>query len=174
MKDDPIAVIIPGEGFPGGPLLDLVTALEAHGLTPLVAAPGRGRWEGTAGSHVTAQAAIHELEPAQLDAAIVLDGPGEALSRSRALADLLRALHASGRVVCGVGHGVAALGAAGLLRDLEVAAESDATGRLLSFGAVPMREPIAGAGGILTAVEGAVSELVAQVVDFRHVSAPAP
>jgi putative intracellular protease/amidase len=169
----PIAVVLPPSDFAGEALVPLERALAVHGLVSIVAALEHGRVEGTGGVRATAALTIEELEAARLAALVVLDDTAGTLAASPPLRELVREVAGAGRAVCGVGRGVAALGAAGVLRRHFVAADGEVADLVRREGAMPLLEPVVVSGNIVTATEAGAGRLIEELVGLRYVqSAP--
>ena len=164
-----IAVLVPQAGIPGGALLHIKQGLAAHGLLMTLAAPLTGPCQVTGGVHATAEAAFDDLDPDRLATLILLDGPEERLRDELTVARLIDALGREGRVVCAVGHGIAALGASGRYHGEEVAADSDLADHLRQHGLVPLLEPVVTGQRCVTATEAGAFQLTAELVGFRHI-----
>ena len=169
-----IVVVIPQQGFPGGPLLSLRAAILEHAGDVLrVVAPERGTCRGTGGVHATAESALDEIHASSVAAMVVIDGPDQWLTHEPAMERLLQEIDRAGRVICAVGHGVATLAVAGILRGHEVAAEDELGETVRDFGGVAVAEPLVSSGNIVTATEQGAARLAVELFGFRHhVEAP--
>ncbi len=165
----PIVVVLPERRFPGAALLALHAALRDEGTAAVLAAPRRGRCHGTGGVAATVTVAIGELNPAAVEALVVLDGHERTLARDPALAALLRAVRDEGRVVCGVGDGVLALAGAGLLRGRAAASDDGLAELLRREGAVPLREAVVVDAPFITATAAAAAQAGRELIAFRGV-----
>lgn len=164
-----IAVLVPQAGVPGGALLHIKQGLAAHGLLMSLAAPTTGACQATGGVHATAEVALNDLDPHRLATLILLDGPDERLRDELAVARLVDALGREGRVVCAVGHGIAALGASGHFHSERVAADPALADHLRRYGLVPLLEPVVTGQRCVTATEAGAFRLIEELVGFRHI-----
>jgi len=166
---EPVLLVVPPNGFPGGPFLAVVTRLQDAGVPFVAASEEPGICYATDGVRVTASRGFSDRRLSELPALIVFGDRSGWLERSQALRGLLVRAVDKGRIVAAVGRGVLPLAAAGLLRGHDVAAVPELDAELTRAGAFSIQAPVVLAGTIVTATDAGAGALAEELMRLAGV-----
>jgi len=164
-----VAILIPRERFSGAALLAVLDRLRLHGASVVVASHAPGRCEGTDDVHVTANVGFEDPALGRSIAYLILDAPGGRMAGDPAFARLLLAARRERKVLAAIGHGVAALAAAGVVHGFQVTAPDELAEAIARQGGEVLRETVVIDRGLITSTEAGAGELAEELFGFGGV-----
>jgi protease I len=124
MKEVKIAIIIPSRDFKDETLSELNLLLVKKDIKITVASTTLKDCTGYHGAIVRPDATLKDLDPAHIDALLLVDGPGVESMRlydHRPLLDLIRVFYENKRLIAGIGNGIKSIARANIIKDKKIA-----------------------------------------------------